>query len=228
MTNIPTHIGIIMDGNRRWAKQRKLNPIKGHDAGMETLHKITWHAIKKEVKFLTVYAFSTENWQRTQGEVGHLMKLVIEAYKRYLDEFDKAGVRLIMLGNPKGVDKKVLSTIKAAEKRTVNNTKMTVSVCFNYGGQLEIADAVKKIVKKGIKPADINEQTVTDNLYHPEVPPVDIIVRTSGELRLSNFMLWRAAYSELMFIDKHWPDFNEADLDKVIDEYNHRQRRFGA
>jgi undecaprenyl diphosphate synthase len=228
MNKTLNHIGIIMDGNRRWAKQRGLNSHGGHKAGMETLRKITLYAIKKKVSFLSAFVFSTENWQRTSDEVGYLMKLVSEAFKRYLDEFDKAGARIVILGNRQGLSKNVLSAIAATEEKTKNNKKITICLCFNYGGQLEITEAVRKIVGQNIKPAKITEKTIADNLYYPEVPPVDIIVRTSGEQRISNFMLWRAAYSELMFIDKHWPDFNETDLDDVIAEYNRRQRRFGA
>jgi undecaprenyl diphosphate synthase len=222
------HIGIIMDGNRRWAKQHKVSVNVGHEEGAVALRKVTLHAIERGVKYLSVYVFSTENWQRTEAEVGSIMKLVIEGLKRHLKEFDKAGARICFLGDRENIDKNVLRMINNAEEKTKNNKKITISLCFNYGGQLEIVEAVKKIINSGVRGEMITEQTVADNLYYPEIPPVDIIVRTSGEKRLSNFMLWRAAYSELMFVDKMWPDFNETDLDEVINEYANRQRRFGA
>lgn len=225
---LPQHIGIIMDGNRRWAKQHNVSVNRGHKAGAEALRKITLHAINKNIKHLSIYVFSTENWQRTEVEVGSIMKLVVEGLKKHLDEFDKAGAKVCFLGERKNIDKKVLKMINNAEEKTKNNSKITVALCFNYGGQLEIVEAIKKIINSGARAEMINSQTVAGNLYYPEIPPVDIIVRTSGEKRLSNFMLWRAAYSELMFIDKHWPDFDETDLDNVINEYASRQRRFGA
>jgi undecaprenyl diphosphate synthase len=222
------HIGIIMDGNRRWAKQHKVSVNKGHEAGAEALRNVTLYAIEKGIRYLSVYVFSTENWQRTETEVGSIMKLVIEGLKRHLNEFDKAGARVCFLGDRENIDKKVLKMINSAEAKTKNNHKITISLCFNYGGQLEIVEAIKKIIGSGVKAEMITNQTVADNLYYPEIPPMDIVVRTSGEKRLSNFMLWRAAYSELLFLDKHWPDFDKSDLDNVINEYAKRQRRFGA
>ncbi len=217
-----------MDGNRRWAKQHNVSVNVGHEEGAVALRKVTLHAIERGVKYLSVYVFSTENWQRTEAEVGSIMRLVIEGLKRHLKEFDQAGAKICFLGDRKNIDKNVLKMINNAENKTKNNKKITISLCFNYGGQLEIVEAVKKIINSGVGGEMITEQTVADNLYYPEIPPMDIIVRTSGEKRLSNFMLWRAAYSELMFVDKMWPDFNETDLDEVINEYANRQRRFGT
>jgi undecaprenyl diphosphate synthase len=228
ITNVPVHIGLILDGNRRWAKQRGLPPFMGHQKGYETLKDVADWAFAKGVKHLSVYTFSTENWSRTPKEVDFLMNLTLKMLSSDLNDFDKKSYKLSWLGNSRGLSKKLIQALENATEKTKNNKKGNLILCFNYGGQLEIAEAVKKIIKKGIEPSMITEATIGDNLYCPEIPPVDIIVRTSGEKRLSNFMLWRAAYSELMFVDKMWPDFNEADLDGVINEYTNRQRRFGV
>lgn len=225
---LPSHIGMILDGNRRWAKNRNLPAFKGHQQGYITLKKIIDATFKRGVKYLSVYMFSTENWNRTKKEVSFLMDLTLRMLTSDLKEIHQKGIRIVWLGSTERLSKKLVQALNNASEITKNNKKGTVVLCFNYGGQLEVVEAVKKIIKSGAKAEMITEQIVADNLYYPEIPPVDIIVRTSGEKRLSNFMLWRAAYSELMFIDKHWPDFDETDLDNVINEYTSRQRRFGA
>jgi undecaprenyl diphosphate synthase len=227
-TNVPAHVGLILDGNRRWARGRGLPTLEGHRRGYENLKTIAELAFDKGIKYLSAYTFSTENWNRQKEEVKYLMDLILKMLTRDLKEIHQKGIRIVWLGSTEKLSKKLVQALNKAMEITKNNNQGTLALCFNYGGQLEIAEAVQKIIAKGIKVDDITEQTVADNLYCPEIPPVDIIVRTSGEKRLSNFMLWRSAYSELMFIDKHWPDFNEADLDNVINAYANRQRRFGA
>lgn len=225
---LPTHVGIIMDGNRRWAKQRGLNANKGHEAGANNLRKIARHAFSQGVKYLTVYAFSTENWQRSQQEVNYLMKLAGLFFEKYLNEFIKEDIRVIILGSRQGISKQLLKIIANTEEATKDNQRGTLSICFNYGGRQEIIDAVNSRIKMspGIL---LDDATLTSELYGPrEIPNIDIVLRTSGEQRISNFMLWRIAYSELYFIDKHWPDFNEVDFDILLAEYSRRNRRFGG
>lgn len=228
-TNLPTHVGVIMDGNRRWAKARGLKTIEGHYKGYENLRDLALYAlIEKKVPFVSAYVFSTENWNRTKDEVGYLMKLVTRAFTDYLDDFHKNNIRVVVLGQRDRLSKQVLAAVENAEAKTKNNTAGTLVACFNYGGHAEIVDAAKKIAEKKLTPEQITEETFAKELYHPEVPPVDLIIRTSGEKRLSGFMLWRASYSELLFIDKHWPEFDKSDIDAALDEYAYRQRRYGA
>lgn len=227
MSTIPQHLGIIMDGNRRWAKERGLSARQGHTKGQETLRTIARAAFEKGVTYISVYAFSTENWKRTEDEVGHLMKLLVRGIDTYTDEFNDAGVKVVFLGERADLDTKILRAIEKAEQKTAQNNKGTLAVCFNYGGQRELVSAVQQIADDGVAAADITEETIAQRLYQPDIPPVDLVVRTSGEQRLSNFMLWRAAYSEFIFIDKHWPDFSPEDLDEVLLRYAERVRRFG-
>ncbi|HUD03698.1 MAG TPA: polyprenyl diphosphate synthase [Patescibacteria group bacterium] len=227
MTEIPHHIAIIMDGNRRWAEERGLSIKKGHDEGAKNLRRIALRAFEKGVKHFSVYAFSTENWQRKSDEVKHLMGLVIRSFEKYFEEFNQKGIRVVVLGSKENVDKKVLAAFANAETKTKNNISGTFIICFNYGGRREIVDATKRMVADKIKPNEVTEAKFAEYLYAPDIPPVDILVRTSGEQRISNFMLWRIAYSEIYFIDKHWPDFNYNDLDDVIAAYSKRQRRYG-
>lgn len=227
-TQIPAHIGFILDGNRRWARDRGLPTLEGHRQGYENLKTIALAAFDKGVTCISAYIFSTENWNREKEEVSYLMDLALRMVTRDLSELDKKGVRVVWLGSTDKVSDKLLKALKKAEEKTKNNTAGTLALCFNYGGKRELAEGVAKLVADGIKPEDVTEQLLESYLYYPDIKPVDIVVRTSGEQRLSNFMLWRAAYSELMFIDKHWPAFDESDLDAVIAEYAHRQRRFGV
>ena len=227
MTEVPSHIGIIMDGNRRWAQERGLPTKQGHTKGQEVLREISQAAFEQGVKYVSVYAFSSENWRRTEEEVGHLMLLLVRGVDKYMQEFNDAGVRILFIGQREGLDGKVLKAIEKAEKNTENNNKGTLVICFNYGGQQEIVDAAKKLVASGMSPEDVTEDAVAASLYAPEIPPVDLVIRTSGEQRLSNFMLWRAAYSEFYFIDKHWPDFTPEDIAQALEAYTERGRRFG-
>jgi undecaprenyl diphosphate synthase len=227
-TVVPQHIGFILDGNRRWAKERGMLVMQGHQQGYETLKVTVEAAFDKGVRYVSAYVFSTENWNRTHEEVGFLMSLTLRMVTRDLKEMHKKGIRIIWLGSPDRVSEKLVKSLREAEEITKDNTKGTLAVCFNYGGQKEIVDAVANIVASGVVAGDVTEELIAKNLYGADVPPVDLLVRTSGEQRISNFMLWRAAYSELLFVDKQWPDFSEQDLDAVIAEFSSRQRRFGA
>lgn len=225
---LPAHIGFILDGNRRWAKKHGLPVYEGHLAGYNALKDVAVAAHEAGVKYISAYVFSTENWKRSADEVKGLMSLVLKLVKSDLPEFHKRNVRLKVAGSREGVESKIIKAIENAEAVTADNTGGELVLCFNYGGQLEITDAVKKIVQAGVSADDITEDLIAQHLYAPEVPPIDLVVRTSGEQRLSNFMLWRAAYSELMFIDKNWPDMTKDDVTAIMEEYKKRQRRFGS
>lgn len=225
---VPEHIGFIMDGNRRWAKERGLPVIMGHKKGQEAIREILHAVFGAGVRYATVYAFSTENWSRDQKEVGYLMTQVVKALGKYVDEFDQAGVKVVFLGELDELSEGVREAIRATEQQTRQNTKATLGICFNYGGQKELVSAIKKIVQDNVAESNITEEMIAERLYHPEIPPCDLIVRTSGEERLSNFMLWRAAYSELFFIDKFWPEMTKQDVTDILKEYSRRNRRFGG
>lgn len=225
---IPTHVGFIVDGNRRWAKRHGLPVYEGHLAGYNTLKEIAIATHEAGVKYISAYVFSTENWKRSADEVKKLMSLVLKLLTSDLPEFHKHNVRLKVAGSREHVHPRILKAIDKAETETAGNTGGELVLCFNYGGQLEITEAVKKIVQSGVDPEDVTEELIAQNLYAPEVPPLDLVVRTSGEQRLSNFMLWRSAYSELMFLDKPWPDMTKDDVTAIMKEYAKRQRRFGS
>ena len=225
---LPQHVGYIVDANRRWAKQHGIPTDEGHLAGYNASHEVAVATFDAGVKYMSAYIFSTENWKRSEDEVSKLMGLVLRLLTSDLPIFDKHNIKLKILGSRERVGDKILAAIDDAEARTANNTAGTLAICFNYGGQLEIADACKKIVQSGVDANDITPELIGQNLYAPEVPPIDIVVRTSGEQRLSNFMLWRAAYSELMFIDKPWPDMTKDDVEDILKEYARRSRRFGG
>lgn len=225
---IPVHLGIILDGNRRWAGAHGKPSVEGHREGAEVFKTVALGAFERGVKYLSAFVFSTENWSRTEDEVGYLMKLVLRAVEKYLDEFHQQGIKIIILGRREGVAKDVLSAIAKAEEKTAGNTKGTLALCFNYGGQEELVDAVKVLITQGTAAEKIDAAALQAALYHPEVPAIDLIIRTSGEQRLSGFMLWRAAYAELLFVNKHWPDFGLDDLDQALAEYQKRNRRFGS
>ena len=230
--NLPTHIAIIMDGNRRWAKSKNL-PIKlGHKEGAKTLEKIVRYANKIGIKYITVYAFSTENWKRSEEEVSNLMALL----KSYIDDFSKRAdtenVKIKVIGNLTVLDKELQNRIYEAIERTKENTGTVFSIALNYGGRDEIVNATKKIAKEvknnQINPEDIDEEFLEKYLYTYGTPDPDLIIRTSGEIRTSGFLTWQSVYSEYIFVEKNWPDFNEKDLDNAIEEYNKRNRKFGA
>lgn len=217
-----------MDGNRRWAKQRGLPTLAGHKKGVDTLKKVGHWCIDRGIRYLTVWAFSTENWSRPKKEVSYLMKLIREVAINEIDNFLKKGIRLNILGRLKELPDEVQTALQTAMAKTKDNTDLTLNVGVNYGGRAEIVDAVKDITQQGIAPDDISEDTLTKKLYHPEVPDVDMVIRTSGEQRSSGFMLWRAAYAEYHYCKSYWPAFSEKDLDTAIDDYAQRQRRFGG
>ena len=231
-TNLPEHIAIIMDGNRRWAKQRKLDVRLGHKKGAETIEMIAKYCNKIGVKYLTVYAFSTENWKRTKEEVGALMLLL----QNYLDIFaktaDSENIRIKMLGNREGLSEGLLNKIDNTIEMTKNNTGLTFNIAFNYGGRDEIVKAMQKIASKAkegkINIEDINQELISQNLYTKNIPDPDLMIRTSGEIRTSNFLPWQLVYSEFYFTDKLWPDFSTEDLDNAILEYSKRTRKFGG
>ncbi|PKL31721.1 di-trans,poly-cis-decaprenylcistransferase [Candidatus Saccharibacteria bacterium HGW-Saccharibacteria-1] len=224
----PKHIGYIVDGNRRWAKERGLSTYEGHLAGYKTISKIALASFDAGVKYVSAYIFSTENWKRSEEEVGKLMGLVMRLVTTDLSELEKNNIKLVILGSRDNLSDSVKKAVDKAVLKTANNTAGTLALCFNYGGHQEIIDAVKKIVQSGASADEVSTDLIEQNLYGPEIPPVDLVVRTSGEQRISNFMLWRIAYSEMMFLDKYWPDMTESDVADIINEYNSRSRRFGG
>jgi len=226
--NLPAHVGIIMDGNRRWAKERNLPTFEGHLRGYEKLKASAEWFFARGVKTLSFFAFSTENWQRSREEVNYLMKLIKKALEKNLEEFNQKGYRLLVSGRIDELPGNLPEICQAAMDKTKINTKGVLNICLNYGGRAEIVDAIKKIIKNNIKEEQIHEGMIKKYLYGNEIDDPDIIFRTSGEQRLSGFLLWRSAYSELLFINKYWPDFEQADVDFILEEYGKRQRRFGG
>ncbi len=227
--NYPEHIGIILDGNRRWAKKQGQPTLDGHREGAEVFKEVALGAFEKGVKYLSAFVFSTENWSRTEDEVGYLMKLVTKAVEKYLDSFNEAGIKIVILGRKEGIPNTVLTAVQRTEEKTKNNTKGTLGLCFNYGGEEELVDAFRQSIELGLKPEEITKEKINSLLYGGEqIPPLDMVIRTSGEQRTSGFMLYRAAYAELYFTDKLWPDFTLQDLQEALDWYTTRQRRFGS
>jgi undecaprenyl diphosphate synthase len=224
----PRHIGYIVDGNRRWARQHGIPVYEGHLAGYNTIQDIAKASFDAGVEYVSLYIFSTENWKRSEQEVKKLMALVLRLLTSDLHILNDDNIRLKILGSRENVSDKIVKAIDEAEAQTASNTKGTLAVCFNYGGQLEIADACKKVIQSGVAADMITPELITENLYTPEIPPIDIVVRTSGEQRLSNFMLWRAAYSEFLFLEKLWPDMTKDDVTAILEEYSRRGRRFGG
>jgi len=223
---LPKHVGIILDGNRRWAKQHGLSAQEGHKKGFETFKTIADASLERGIACLSVFAFSTENWNRTKDEVSFLMSFIQIVLKKYLNDLKKKNVRFIWLGSESGLDKRLIEQLRRAEASSKDNTAGTFCLCFNYGGQQEITEAAQKVASTGVA---ITTDSLAAELYGgADVPPIDLVIRTSGEQRISNFMLWRAAYSELYFSEKLWPDFTPDDLDSALVEYAARQRRYGA
>lgn len=222
---LPTHLGIIPDGNRRWAKANGKLPLVGHQQGADIIEDICQHALDSGVRYVTMYAFSTENWGRPSDEIVYLMKLFERLVSHGLKKLEKRGVRLRWIGRPGNLTPSLIKAIEAAEARTAGNQNGTFAICLNYGGLQELADAAAGLAESDT-PA--TPESLLEHLYAPDIPPLDLIIRTSGEQRTSGFMLARAAYSEFHFVDKHWPDFTTADLDVALADYAHRQRRFGS
>jgi undecaprenyl diphosphate synthase len=224
---IPQHLGLILDGNRRWAKAAGKPAMMGHDAGYKNFQKISEAAFDRGVPVVSAYIFSTENWERDEAEVDHIMNLALRMFKRDVKRLYKKGIKVVWLGTPDRLKPALVKAIAEAEKHTEHNHKGTLAICLNYGGQAEIVEATKRIIRRGIDAAKVTVKMMEDEMYHSELPPVDMIVRTSGEQRISNFMLWRSAYAELYFSEKNWPDFSEADLDLALASYSSRSRRIG-
>ncbi|MBR2754147.1 di-trans,poly-cis-decaprenylcistransferase [Candidatus Saccharibacteria bacterium] len=219
-----THLGIIADGNRRWAKEQGLPTIEGHKKGLDAIKALVDGAMKNGIKYITFYVFSTENWGRSEAEVSYIMKLAETRILKYAEKMKAKNGRMVILGSKNRVSPKLISTIEKAEKITEDCDGITVGFCFNYGGEQEIADAVN-IALEAEK--EITPETIRKHLYHPEIPDVDMVVRTSGEERISGFMLWRASYAEFMFIKKYFPEMGEEDIEEILKEYQKRNRRFG-
>lgn len=222
------HLGLIMDGNRRWAKINGLTAAEGHRAGFRALKGLL-NAIKDlNIEYVSIYAFSTENWNRSKTEVAALLKLIHFVFKNELGEFHSNNVRLQVAGDVASMPKDIRNLIAAAEEKTRDNSQGTLVVCLNYGGQEEITQATRQLISSGVSPDEVTKEYLEQYLYVPNVPPIDLVIRTSGEQRLSNFMLWRAAYAELMFTNTLWPDLTVEELKKLINDYQGRQRRYGV
>jgi len=225
---IPHHIGIIMDGNRRWAKERNLPAYEGHSRGFLKLKQVPDWFFRQGVKLLSFYCFSTENWQREAQEVNYLMKIMADALNSHLSDFQARGYRLFISGRVEELPGDLPELCAEAARATKDGRSGTINLCLNSGGRAEIVDALKKILKNDIQPDQIHEGLIKKYLYHGDLPDPDLIIRTSGEQRLSGFLLWQSVYSELFFLKKYWPDFEESDVELALAEYSRRQRRFGG
>jgi undecaprenyl diphosphate synthase len=224
---VPQHIAIIMDGNGRWAQRRHLPRLAGHRAGIRNIHRISNACYDRGVKMLTVYAFSTENWGRPSDEVTGLMTLFAEATERETRNLHAKGVSVRHVGSMDGVPAHLRRAIERAVDLTRDNPNLVLNVAFNYGGRAEIVEAVRRIVTDGCAPESITEETITRYLYTADLPDPDLVIRTAGEMRLSNFLIWQAAYSEYYSTPKCWPDFDERELDEAIESFAQRHRKFG-
>jgi len=225
---LPNHIAFIMDGNGRWAEQHGLPRLEGHRAGIESARSVIECLREYHIGYVTLYSFSTENWQRPEDEVRGLLKILKESIGKETAEFHKRGIRIRHLGRLEELPPHLKLAIKKAVERTKNNTQMTLSFAFNYGSRLEILDAVRSIITEGIPPRDIDDKLFNSYLYTTGLPDVDLVIRTGGDLRISNFLLWQSAYSEYYFTEVLWPDFNTEELEKALVSYSQRQRRFGG
>jgi undecaprenyl diphosphate synthase len=227
-TTTPNHVGLILDGNRRWAEAKSLPDIEGHRQGYERFKAICTYAFDHaNIRFLSAFVFSAENWRRGKDEVNYLMEMALLATVNEVKQLHKKGVRACFLGSREGLSKKLIKAIEKAEALTKDNTKATLALCFNYSGQQELVDACKQLIKQQVPPQAITTEAIAGALYHPELPPIDLLIRTSGEHRLSGFQMFRSAYAELYFTDTKWPDFNEREFDKALQAYAQRERRFG-
>lgn len=223
--NLPTHVGIILDGNRRWAKEQKKQASYGHRMGYRNLQKLVKYVFKRGIKVLSVYAFSTENFNRAEGEVNYLMHLFLNGFKTLEEECTKNDIKIVFSGRKEPLRDDVYTEMKRIEENTKNNKSAIFNVCVNYGSEYEIVDAINKIIEE--KKEKITKEEFNKYLYH-ELPKLDFVIRTSGEQRLSNFMLWQASYAEFYFTKTYFPDFNEKEFEKALKEYAKRNRRFGA
>lgn len=225
--NIPNHVAIIMDGNGRWATNKLLPRSMGHKAGANNLEQLAEYIFEKGVKVLSVFAFSTENFKRSKDEVDYLMNLFSKYFIELLPKYENKGIKMVFSGRKEGLNDSVIEAINVTEERTKNNTKGIFNICLNYGGQYEIIDAVNKIIIDNIEPSTLTPELFYQYLYQ-DLPPIDLLIRTSGEYRLSNFMMYQLSYAELYFTDTYFPDFDGKEFDKALIEYQNRDRRFGG
>ena len=221
------HIAIIMDGNRRWAKEHNLPSAAGHKKGVSSLRDTVRACDELGIKYLTVYAFSTENWKRSEEEVNFLMNLVALTLKNELDDMHKEGVKITFIGDRAKLSEQLIKVMNNAQEKTINNKGVNLQIAFNYGSRNEITQAVKSIIEKGYSPEEITEDVISKYLYTPDIPDPDILIRTGGEKRISNYLLWQIAYSEIIVTDEYWPEFDRCSLIKCIEEFERRQRRYG-
>jgi undecaprenyl diphosphate synthase len=224
---VPQHIAIIMDGNGRWANARGLPRVAGHQAGTENLRTVITTTVELGIKYLTIYAFSTENWGRPQDEVDGLMTILAGVIDRELDELDRQGVQLRHIGRLERLNPELRQKVLHAIDRTKNNQRLILSIAFNYGGRDEILCAVRQMIADGVRPEEVDEAKMNAYLFTRGTPDPDLIIRTSGEMRLSNFLIWQSAYSEWYVTPAYWPDFGAEELRKAVDDFAHRDRRFG-
>jgi len=227
LEHVPYHLGIIMDGNGRWARQRGLPRLAGHRAGTENIRRVLTGCVEFGVKVLTIYAFSTENWKRPEEEVKGLMSIFARVIDRELNELHREGVQLRHVGRLEGISDSLRAKVHRAIDLTKNNDRIILNVAFNYGGRAEIIDAVKRIIRDGVEAKDVTEELIGHYLYTTDCPDPDLIIRTSGEFRTSNFLLWQAAYAEYYVTPTYWPDFNKDELYKALTAFSQRNRRFG-
>lgn len=231
-TKVPCHVAVIMDGNGRWAESRGLERIYGHIQGVESVRVVLKAALKHGIEYLTIYAFSTENWGRPRQEVEKLMELLFSTIEQETPQLLEKGVRLRFIGNIEGLSENIRESIRRSEERTAGNTRITLVIAVNYSSRWEITEMTRRVAEKvlrgDLQPSEITSETVESNLLFSRIPDPDFLIRTSGELRLSNFMLWQLSYSELYFTETYWPDFTEHDFDMAIEEYSKRKRRYGT
>ncbi len=227
-STVPRHVAMIMDGNGRWAARRGLERVAGHEHGTENIRRITQAAAELGIEYLTLWAFSTENWRRPAGEIAGIMRILGEAIEREVDELDRQGAQLRHIGSLDGLAPDLQQAVLAAIERTRHNDRLVLTLAFNYGGRQEIVAAVRDIVASGVLPDDIDEATISAHLFTGGMPDPDLIIRTSGELRMSNFLLWQSAFAELYFTPVLWPDFGPDDLRAAVLEFGQRERRFGG
>ena len=227
-TKVPNHIAIIMDGNGRWAEKHHLPRLAGHQAGTENLREIIKGCVEFGVKYLTVYAFSTENWKRSPAEVNGLLGILADSLERELGELHKQDVQLRHIGRLEQLNPELRKKVLAAVELTKNNQRLILTIAWNYGSRDEIVLALEKIIREGIQPSQLNEELISQHLFTANLPDPDLVIRTSGEMRTSNFLLWQTAYSEWYFTGVLWPDFNKNELQKAILDYSQRERRFGG
>ena len=225
---VPYHVGIIMDGNGRWARERNLPRLEGHRAGTENLRRMLRACVELGIKVLTIYAFSTENWGRPRAEVRGLMNILESVIDRELAELHENGVQLRHVGELEGINKVLQRKVRDAIALTKDNDTLILNVAFNYGGRTEIVEAVRQMIRDGVAPDEVDEALVDSYLYTADVPDPDLIVRTSGEFRVSNFLIWQGAYSEYYVTPTYWPDFDRAELELALEHYAQRERRFGV